>query len=91
MYECHLMPSLVHQLLFWEATLFYWDMNIQLFIFTPNEGEDYSPVKKMRLLKWKGEDVAVLEAAKSCLLLLVVGCLYLVPFQLEQKKQGLYI
>ena len=61
--------------------------------FHPQIGEDYSIRQHLRLLKWKGEDVAVLEAAKSCycLLLLVVGCLYLVPSQLEQKTQGLYI
>ena len=67
------------------------DMNVQLFIFTPNWGR-FFPSQIDEVVEVEGRGCGRPWGQKSCyLLLLVVGCLYLVPSQLEQEKQGLYI
>ena len=62
-------------------------------LFSPPIGEDFSPVKLMRLLKWKGEDVAVLEAKKAvtCCFLLLGACTWYLPNLSKRNKACIYV
>ena len=86
------MPALMHQLCFGKPLRFFaiWMSSC---LFSPPIGEDYSIRQHLRLLKWKGEDVAVLEAKRAvtvCCFLLLGACTWYLPNLSERNKACIY-